>query len=264
MPVVTTSGSIVGNSAMVAYNNYAAGSVISATSAAVGYPAINTVDPATWSSWRPTAAPSNISYDLTTEQAVDVVCIGAHNLATTASTVRIERSSDGVSWTAARPPYLPTTDDDIIFTIPSQTYRYWRIRITGGIPNIGIVFLSSRLNFPHTPIDSYTPLHHAKQYTKEFNDSIKGALLGNRVMAAGSETDVDLGFVERTFVDGPLRAFESHYNQGNTFFYAGWPAGQPLDMGYCRALGEDEIIAVEYIEADKLANLRFGVRAYVG
>ena len=124
--------------------------------------------------------------------------------------------------------------------------------------------VGSKLAFPHTPIDSYTPLHHARRYEKMFNDSIKGVMLGNRVMASGAETDVDFGFVNRSFVDGPLRAFESHYNQGGTFFYAGWPAGQPLDMGYCRADSEYAIVNVEYIEGDGLANLSMGLKAYVG
>jgi hypothetical protein len=80
----------------------------------------------------------------------------------------------------------------------------------------------------------------------------------------GAATDVDLGFVQRTFVDGALVGFKTHYDQGGTFFYAGCPSMYPLDMGYCTAGSEDETVAVEYIQADRLANLSFGVVAYVG
>ena len=196
--------------------------------------------------------------------AVDIICIAAHNLATTATTVWPEYSADGVSWTAARTSYIPLTDDDLMFTIPTATFRYWRLRFTGGIPTIGVVFIGARMEFPHTPIDGYKPLHHSRMYEKMFNDSLKGVMLSNRVMAEGAETDVDFGFVPREFADGPLRGFQSHYNQGGTFFYAGYPSGQALDMGYCRAIDTNAVIEVEYIEGAGLASLNFGIHSYVG
>ena len=88
-------------------------------------------------------------------------------------------------------------------------------------------------------------------------------MLGNRVMSAGAETSVSFPVVDRAWVDGPLVPFASHYNQCGTFFYAGWPSGKPQDMGYCRAPGETDIVEVEYIHADKLASLSFGLHGYV-
>ena len=263
MPVVIQSGAADTGRAVVAWNNLATAANVTASTAADGYPAVNVVDPATWSSWLATAVPAWVRMDAGVAVQVDAVGIAGHGAGKSGATLAVQHSPDGTTWTTAA-TVTPTNDEDLLILFPLVSARYWRVYVTGAVCNIAVVSFSKKLAFPHSPIDSYTPLNHARTYTKEFNDSIKGALLGNRVMATGAETDVDLGFVDRWFVDGPLVGFENHYNQGNTFFYAGWPAGKPLDMGYCRALGDQEIIAVEYVEADKLANLSFSVRAYVG
>jgi len=263
MPVVSAPLTQNLNKSTVAWDNKATASNVSASTAAAGYPAVQATDPATWSSWRPTSVPAWLRSDMGVATVIDAVGIAAHTLASSGAVVAVQRSSNNVTWTTVY-TYTPTSDEDVLILFPAVSARYWRVYVTGAVANLGYVSFSQRLTFPHTPVDSYTPLHHARKYTKMFNDSIKGAMLGNRVMAAGAETAVDLGFVDRSFVDGALRGFESHYNQGGTFFYAGWPQGQPLDVGYCRAGSEDEIIQVQYVEAGKLAELSFSVMAYVG
>lgn len=264
MPVVNTANSGIGNNTIILFDNLAAKATVSATSTAAGYPAIATIDPATWSSWRPTVAGASAQYDMGSAVEVDCVGIAAHDAATSGVTLWIEVSTNGTTWTQARPGYAPLTNEDLILPLQSQSFRYWRIRQAGGICNIGVVFIGKRLTFNRSPIDTYTPLHHARQYTKLFNDSIKGQFLGNRVMAAGAETDVDMGMFDRSWLEGNIRPFEYHYNQGGCFFYAGSPLKYPLDMGYCRALGDDETLAIEWNNADRLASLSFGVRSYVG
>ena len=263
MPIVNEAGGNATNKTIVGWDNLALTSTITASSEAT--PAINTIDPATYSYWSPSASPSWVRYDLGSAKSVDLVGIAAHDMATTATSIMVQYSSDGTTWADAMvSAYAPLTDEDIILTLPSVSARYWRIYCTGGLPSIGIVFLCARLEFPKLPVSGYIPLHHSRSYEKMFNDSIKGVGLGNRVMAAGAETEVDFGFVLRTFVDGQLRGFEDHYNQGGYFFYAGWPEGQVLDMGYCRAPTPDSTISVEYVMGVRWANLSFGIHSYVG
>jgi len=252
-----------GNKAFVLWDNILTRSTITSPEQPTNGPRINALDPATWNSWSVQLGTSLIA-DYGSDYTVDSVGIASHTMATDGATILIQHSPNGTDWTSAHPPYIPLTNEDIIIVFPQVTARYWRVLVYNAPTTVGVVFLGKRLIFPHTPIDSYTPLNHARKYTKEFNESIKGALLGNRVMAAGAETEVDFGFVERSWADGPLVPFERHYNQGGTFFYAGYPGGKPLDMGYCRAIDADATIAVEYIEADKLASLSFGVHSYVG
>lgn len=261
MPVVITGAATNTNKACVTWQ--AIEPTITSSGDADGYPAINLIDPATWSSWLASGANGWVRYDFGSAVSIDSVAVVAHELATSAATVSIQSSHDGVTWTT-QSTSSPLTDEDILFLFPSVSARYWRILLGANPANISVLIISAKLSFPHTPIDSYTPLHHARTYDKMFNDSINGVMLGNRVMATGAETSVDFGFVQRSFVDNDLRTFEDWYNQGGTFVYSGWPFGQPLDMGYCRAISEADIIAVEYIEGENLANLSFGIHSYVG
>lgn len=261
MPAIVLSGATGGNAASVAWQGRAV--TVTASGSADGYPAINTTDPATWSSWKASGANGWIQYDFGSAVAVDSLGISAHNFATSAAGYSVQHSTDEVTWTTVT-TQNPLTDDDIYILMPEVLARYWRIQLVGPSANIGVIVFTKRLGLLHAPIDGYVPLHHARQYTKLFNDSIRGQFLGNRVMAAGAETEVDMGFFDRSWLEGNIRPFEYHYNQGGTFFYAGCPLQWPLDMGYCRAGGDDATLAIEWTEADKMATLSFGVRSYVG
>jgi len=263
MPAIITNDAPHGHKSTVAWQSDSV--TVAASSEAAGYPAINVTDPTTWSSWLGTGTSENwIRYDFGAAVAIDACGIGSHVMGRAGvALASVQRSDDGVVWVTVA-SHVPQSDDDVMFIFQSATARYWRVLLAGPAANIGVLVLSSRLIFPHTPVDSYKPLHHARTYSKEFTDSIKNAALGNRVMATGAETEVDFGFVKRQFVDVNMRAFEDHYNQGGYFFYAGWPLGQPLDVGYCRANSEDATIEVEYIDGHNNASLSFGIIAYVG
>lgn len=229
------------------------------------YPGENAIDPATYNTWRGTGAATRITRTLPATRSADCIGICGHNLATSGASVRAWYSTDGgTNWVAACNLHSPLTNEDLIIMFPQVTGNAFRITITDGPANVAVAMMGKATQFPHPPIDSYTPLHHARRYTKLYNRSMTGQLLSNRVMGAGAETDIDFGFVDRSFVDGPMRGFEDHYNRGGTFFFASWPAGKPQDMGYCWAPEEDSIVSVEYIEADKLANVSFSVASYVG
>lgn len=269
MPVVINSGVPASRTrtSFVLWNDVMSRNVGTFTSAgdAVDYPGENAIDPATYNTWRGSGATTSITRILVNNNTIDTLAICGHNLASSAATIRLWYSVDGgTNWTPAMDAYTPLTDDDFIIMLPEVTGNAFWLVVNNGPANVAVAMVGRATYFPHPPIDSYTPIHHARRYTKLYNRSMTGQLLSNRVMGAGAETDIDFGFVQRDFVDAGLRGFEDHYNRGGTFFFASWPAGKPQDMGYCWAPDEDSIVAVEYIEADKLANVSFSVASYVG
>lgn len=221
-------------------------------------------DPATWSSWSPSGTNNNVRYTFNNPTFIDSLGLCSHTLASNVASILVQYSHDDSSWTNAHSRYSPLTDEDFILIFQGVSARYWRLNLLGAGYSIGVVFGTKRFVFPHSPVDSYTPLNHSRKYTKLYNDSIKGHFLNNRVMAAGAETEVDMGFFDRDWLDASIRGFERHYNQGGTFFYAGCPSRYPDDMGYCRSAGDDETMSIEYIEGDNLSSLSFGVRSFVG
>lgn len=265
MPVVISGTPADTNKAMVLWQQVKPVDV-SASGSAAGYPAINVTDDATWSSWKATGANGYVVFDFGSDAQVDCVGIAAHTLfssGTTSITIASSATNTVGTWTN-RATISPTSDEDIISIFSSGTARYWRILLNGPAANIGVVMMGKRLVFPHAPTLDHVPLNHARTYEKRFSQSITGQFLGNRVVSSGAETEIDFGYVSRSFVDGALVPFEKHYNQGGNFFYASMPNKYPLDMGYCQALGEDESLAVEYTTNGELATLSFGLRAYVG
>lgn len=229
-------------------------------------PFLNCLDPMTWSYWRQGQPNANtITFDFGDMQEIDTMGFAAHTLGSTGAQVSLQSSVDGVTFTNIVSFRSFANDDTTVWVFPKVSVRYVRITLRFGPANVGVIFLGKRYIFPHTPVDSYTPLSHSIQYTKMFNDSLTGHFLGNRVMAKGAETEVDFGFVPRWFVKtDAFRVFANHYGRGGTFFFSSYPIGEPLDVGYCRPSTDDGIVAVEYVNGDKLANLSFGVRSYVG
>lgn len=191
--------------------------------------------------------------------------ISGHNLATTGSTIYVLYSNDLTTWANATPPYSPTTDEDIFFIFPQRTHLHWEIAFGGSTgAYLSNVKLGNRLDFPYTPIEGYRPAHQSRKFTKYFNNSMEGHLLGNRVMSAGGTTTVEFPDVARSFADGPLLGFKNHYDRGRTFFYAGWPNGKPQDAAYAWADSEDAAIDVAYTHGSKRASVSFGMSMKYG
>jgi hypothetical protein len=260
MPTVVKPGALNPSAATVLWQSVTP--TVTATNAAVGYPAINLIDPATFSSWKGTVAPTSAVYDFGVAVAVNGFGIIAHYMATSASNYSVQHSSDGVAWTTVHTE-TPLTNDDVFCIFPTVTARYWRILLTA-VANIGVFVVGNRLIFPHAPVTSYKPLHHARKYTKRFNDSVGGHFMGTTVLSSGAETDVNMGFFDRSWLENNIRPFEYHYNQGGAFMYAGSPSLYSLDVGYCRSNGNDSMLEIEWTEADKMATLNFGIRSFVG
>lgn len=260
MPTIVKSGATKPSAATVLWQaitpTVTAGSVVS------GYPAINLIDPATWSSWLGAGTGRAAVYDFGAATVCNGFGIAAHNMASEAATYSVQYSSDGTRWTTVHSE-TPSTDDDIFCIFPSISARYWRLYFAGDPASVGVFTVGNRLIFTHAPVSDYKPLHHARQYTKMFNDSIGGQFLGTRVMSVGAETDVNMGFFDRSWLESNIRPFEYHYNQGGCFFFASSPSLYSLDMGYCRAMGENDTLNIQWVEADKMATLEFGIRSYV-
>lgn len=224
----------------------------------------NVTDPATWSVFNPSWQNANIKYDAGSVISVNSMGLAAHTIGTSGASVQLQYSQDGVSWSNAFSRYTPITNEDLFFIFPSVTARHFRISFIGGGYVLGVASVGMALMLPHSPLDGYTPLHHARRYTKLFNDSIKGQFLGNRVLASGAETSVEFGFIDRAWIESNIRGFEQHFNQGGTFFYAGCPSKYPLDMGYCRAASDEDVLNITWTERDKMAELDFNIQSYVG
>lgn len=266
MPVILTDQTAA-DKTVVLYDTIWQISVLQGIADDVANPAVNALNDSTFDFWRQGGSSITRLRKVGTANTVtaNAAGISGHNLGTTGSTIYILYSDDGTTWLNATPPYSPLTDEDIFFIFPQRTHLFWEVAFglsTGAY--VSNAKIGRRLDFPCTPVVGYRPVHHSRKFTKYFNNSVEGHLLGNRVMSSGGSTTVDFPEIPRSFVDGPLRGFEDHYNRGRSFFYAGWPGGKPQDMAYAWADGEDAMIDVTYTGGDKLATVGFGMSLFYG
>ena len=267
MPVVLTDP-LANNKTVVLWDNHFERTTNQYTNDSATNPASNSINDSTFDYWEQlsTTGPTRMKKIGTAATLrANALGISGHNLGTTAGTIFLLYSEDDINYTNVVLPYSPLSDEDILFIFPERTHLYWQVAFTGtGGSYISNVKLGMRLDFPYTPIEGYRPTHHSRKFTKYFNNSIEGHLLGNRVMSSGGTTTVEFPDVARSFADGPLLGFKNHYDRGRAFFYAGWPNGKPQDIAYAWADSEDAAIDVAYTHGSKRASVAFGMSMKYG
>lgn len=262
MAVVIETGAASTQGINILYQNRFNDGTVSWSSQTTGGEGVNTIDPATWNYWQPSAVPASQTLDYGSAVTCDGACIAAHDGHLTGSTFVIQYSDDATSWTTAS-TYAPTTAETVFMLFPSVAARYWRFRITGAACKVGVVMLGQRLGFPYGPLSGHVPFHHAWKSEMLTNMSDGGEFLGNRVVRTGAQFSVNVGSVGRDFAenDSLFVSFERHFNNGGSFAYCGSPLYTPKDCAYC--IRDGDAMAVSWVEGDALADISFSVRGYV-
>ena len=216
----------------ILFNNLFLVGTLSASTEAVGFLKENAVSENTNKSWQPTALPATLTIDMITAKAVDSFAIAAHNCGTKGNTIALQSSPDNSVWTT-RCTVVPTDNTTILGLFNSQTFRYWRILISGGtVPNISVAMLGPRFNFPAGVKAPYTPLWLSQTYELLTAMSMGGQFFGNKVIRKGAGTKINLVSFDRTFGEATILPFRDHYNLGKAFVWAAGPAIFAKDVGY--------------------------------
>lgn len=221
---------------------------VTASTEASGYPAANAQDWRVYYKWRAsnTTSPVYLSADLgaASTRTADTLVVGAHNLKTCgATTLKVQRSSDAVTWTdvtgATTDPstWIDTWPITVQFTAPSA-YRYWRVRIEGTLsvaPEIGIITLGRRLEFPtlDPSIDVY-----GEEPIVEAPRERGGAFLGVTRRAVSKSMTLaipPIGYTNSLFWKtsaGPNwdTDFVPHTRRGELFWYAPFFSSEPYHV----------------------------------
>jgi hypothetical protein len=122
-----------------------------ATSEAAGYDVENIVDWRAYTRWRATGTGTQyITFDAGSPVSVDAIGIEGHNIA--GATVSVEWSTDNSNWTEVLAGFTATAGT-ILKSWTAASKRYWRIKIASAsvAPEIGVVSIGARMDFPHYP-----------------------------------------------------------------------------------------------------------------
>lgn len=199
---------------------------------------LNAVEDTTFDFWTPSIANSGIAVDYGSAVQCDCFGVAAHTAGTAGTTIYVQSSNDGVTYTN-RSIVSPLTDETIVSIFPAVSARYWRVLQGDAVCSIGVLKLGKRLVIPDGVISGGVAINHANRYELLTNMSVKGQFLGTRIKMIGAETNIDFGLMDTDFVDNDMAVFEHHFNSGRTFFYAGSPSEWPEDYGYCWRSGDE-------------------------
>ena len=155
-------------------NNWLSGTA-DASSTEDGYFADAPRNSLTYEKWKP--ASSSSTWALTASGTCDYCCIGAHTLGTNGCSVRVEKWT-GSGWTGLTATTPITDDMPIMFIFTPETATKWRISISSGRPEIGVVRFGRALQMPQALYGGHTPIDLARQTVIRSNMSETGEFLG--------------------------------------------------------------------------------------
>lgn len=240
-------------------NIYLDGTVTVSSETPDGFGA-NALGDETFDFWTPDVAPANIAVDYGSGVECDCAGIAAHNAGTLGATILVQSSTDNIAWTT-RSTIAPLTDETIFTIFPAVTAQYWRVVIQDVVCSIGVIKLGKRLVMPNAALSGHVGANHANRIELMASKSVKGQFMKSRIIRQGAEFSIALGLIDTSFVDNQMGVFEAHFNEGNTFFYAGSPSQYPDDYGYCRRMGSE--FNPSYEEGGNLMSVEFEVDCYV-
>lgn len=246
---------------LVLWDNILEGSTVTATGSTSEGPIDNILDGYTYDYWIMDSSDETATFTLDETKGASYLGLASHNLGSSGATLTLEYYKDG-SWEEAS-SVSPEDDTSLILAFWYKESSSWRISISGGACQVGVISLGVPTYFTSGILPSYTPLYMAEEVDMYSNVSISGHFLGNMVERLGYSTDVNLNILERDFVQGEeFQSFRKHYNYGKTFFWASQPRGIPDDVAYC-VRDEGEPMQPNFPSGGNFYSVSLSLRGYI-
>ena len=157
-------------------NNWLSGGTVNASSTATGYFAEGPTNSLTYEKWKPTA-PGTWEYDHGGSSECDYCVIGAHTLGTASATFKVQYWNGG-AWIDLCAATSPADDEPIMVIFAPQTRQRWRVNISAGTPELGVVKFGSALQMERPLYGEYTPFRFARTTELRSSYSETGEFLG--------------------------------------------------------------------------------------
>lgn len=219
----------------ILYDNRFADGAPAATDTATGYSALNVMDWRPYTLWKGNGAGlKRITVDCGSAKYADTLCIIGHNLGTAAAGISVESSITG-AWTGEQIPRLAgtlVTDDVCIMkTFAGATSRYWSLLvITASVaPQIGVICLGARLEFPRFPYGNYDPC------PETVNADAARSKAGNLLQVTRQNVSIDpepqFRNITPAWIDDYFRAaWDDHLSLCKPFFWAWERTNHPTEV----------------------------------
>lgn len=212
--------------ARIGYENLTYGKTPTASSSAVGFPAIAATYPTTFEYWMPTAVPATWTVDLGTSLPIDCVgLVGDFN----GGVVSVQSSPDNSTWTTQVSATI--TKRITMFMFAQISARYWRLSISGQIPSVAVVYVGKALAMQRKIYQGHTPLTLSRETELSNNISDGGQYLGRSIIRKGAQTSATWSHLT---ADWYRSNFDPFVKSARTapFFISWRPSQYPDELGF--------------------------------
>jgi hypothetical protein len=227
----------------IGWHNLVTTENVEATSADVGFPALNLANPTTFQLWRGAAIGSAtvtvLFGDLT---QVDYVGVARHNFGSAGIGYTLQGTVDGSIWTDLDTPQAPNDDGVIIHEFTSAELLGVRLVLGAGsakpqaaVLHVGrITVLQRRIYVGHRPIP------YARDTTVSTGMSESGQFLGRTTIRQMFRTQVQLSNLTPEWYRDTLEPYAA-VAAVQPFFWAWRPNPYPFEVAYCWATEDPEV-----------------------
>lgn len=235
------------NNPFVAWNNLGASATLGGSTPSTGGERANAVTGTTYDKWRAVEASGFawLDFDFGTATNISFAAIAAHNIGTLGASVRVMRSSDGVTYTDAGAGSVTPSDNSPIawrMATSGNSARYWRITVfdlsASDEVSIGVAFLGNDLTIERRFYQGFAPVITPTEVQAQSNVSVGNEFLGDSIIGRGSSLSAQFQYVDPKFVRGASwKSFQTAFNEMSPFFFAWRPEKYPDDIHYCKRTG---------------------------
>jgi hypothetical protein len=229
---LTQAPTIDNDAGIIGYDNLLTISNVSATSAAVDYPATNLANPSTASFWR--SAITTTQYVLiNTVGTASYIGLARHNLGTVQAIVSVEALNDS-TWETVFDEKILADDATIIFRFAETSAGAFRLKIQNAIavPQISILYIGELLELQRRIYVGHTPITYGRQTTVQSGRSENGNYLGRVILQERLSTSVQLENLTPNWYRETMEPFVITA-KSLPFFYSWRPTTYPEEVGFC-------------------------------
>jgi hypothetical protein len=244
--VVLTAGDIAAginaNNPRIGWHTLATASNITATSSATGYPAANAANPLTFLKWRATGTGvQTITIDCGVAEDVNYFALAGHNLGTDGANIKLQRSSDGSSWTDVTSARVLANDYAFMEEFEDVDYRYYRLHITpvSLAPEVAVLHIGRVLRMERRIYVGHKPITLNRRTTVSSGVSENGAFLGRVKRRQMLQGDASFNNITPAWYRNTFDPFVMAAEEG-CFFFAWRPGSYPNEVGYMWLDGDPE------------------------
>lgn len=228
---------------------------LSCSSTAPGFELQHIADTRTYTWWGAAySGTSIINISCSSAQAADCLGIIGHNLYSGGITVALDRSDDGVNWTAVIAAFTPASDRALLKRFTEDTALHWRLVLVGAtLPMLAVVSLGQCLQFPFPPESPFTP----KTVKTEQDTQISkvGNPLGTVISHYAVTVEPEFKHVARSWALEAFGPFWQAYGRTRALHFWGWDLDTyPDDVLYLRQVGDYKapVSTMGYVDSLKL------------